>query len=117
MQKIGAQYVLKKISDTVMTPMPQGVEVEEGAIPDNHPDQITVNDAEGNPLGTAYRLDVPVYVVTHGRGRPDAALVRSLEDPNSQVLVQRQGSRVVGVIYVPDPNFQSQGGAVRADDI
>ena len=117
MQKIGAQWALKKISDTVMAPAPQAVEVEQGAIPDDHPDQITVNDAEGNSLGTAYRLNIPIYVVTHGRGRPDAALARSLDDPNSQVLVQRQGSRVVGVIYVPDPEFRPTGEAVRADDI
>jgi hypothetical protein len=116
MQKIGAQYVLKKISDTVMAPAPSAVEVEE-SIPDDRPAQITVHDGEGNVLGTAYRVDVPIYVITHGKGRPDAALIRSLEEPNGQVLIQRQGSKVAGLIYVPDPEARPQGEAVRAEDI
>jgi hypothetical protein len=116
MQKIGAQYVLKKISDTVMAPPAAAVEIEE-SIPDDRPSQITVHDAEGNALGTAYRVDVPIYVITHGKGRPDAALIRSLEEPNGQVLIQRQGSNVAGLIYVPDPEARPQGEAVRAEDI
>jgi len=118
MQKIGAQYVLKKITDQVMAPPKEAepvAEAEETVRPLG-PDSVVVEDEEGNEL-VAYRLDVAVYAVTRGRGRPEAALARSLESENGQVMVQREGNRIVGIIYVPEPGDEPRGIATRADDI
>lgn len=118
MQKIGAQYVLKKITDQVMAPPKEAepaAEAEEVVRPSG-PDTVLVQDEEGNEL-VAHRLDVTVYAVTYGRGRPEAALARSLEGENGQVMVQREGGRITGIIYVPGQSDEPRGEATRADDI
>jgi hypothetical protein len=118
MQKIGAQFLLKKAKDQLLSPKEESSSVETQYVAEpSGPDSIVVHDDEGNVIGTAYRVDVSVYAVTYGRGRPDAALARSLDDENAQVLVQREGSRITSVIYVPDPNGAPRGQATRADDI
>jgi hypothetical protein len=119
MQKIGAQYLLRKVKDQVLMPAKEEPVAEGNLVATpSGPDSIVVHDDEGNVIGTAYRVDVEVYAVTYGKGRPDAALARSLNDENAQVLVQREGSRITSVIYVPDPNNTgTRGDAVRADDI
>lgn len=123
MQKIGAQFLLKKAKDQLLAPPSPDEPVAEApqtqyvAAPSG-PDSVEVHDEEGNLIGTAYRVDATVYAVTYGRGRPDAALARALNEENPQVLVQRSGSRITGVIYVPDPNSDGpRGAATRADDI
>ncbi len=119
MQKIGAQYVLKKITDQVMAPPKEAEPVVEAEEPVRQigPDSVIVTDEEGNEL-VAYRLDVEVYAVTHGRGRAEAALARSLGGENVQVMVQREGGRITGIIYVPEPGGdEPRGEATRADDI
>lgn len=118
MQKIGAQYLLKKVADQVMTPKEEAPVAEtQLEVTRSGPDSLEVHDEEGNVIGTAYRVDVAVYAVTYGRGRPEAALARSLEEENTQVMVQREGGRIASVIYVPDPNGAPRGVATRADDI
>lgn len=118
MQKIGAQYLLKKVADQVMTPKEEAPVAETYVeVTKTGPDTIDVHDDEGNLIGTAYRVDVAVYAVTYGRGRPEAALARSLAEENTQIMVQREGSRIASVIYVPDPNGAPRGEATRADDI
>jgi hypothetical protein len=118
MQKIGAQYVLKKITDQVMAPPKEAEPVAEAEEPvrPSGPDQVLVEVEDGTEL-VAYRLDVAVYAAPRGRGRPEAALARALESENGQVLIQREGSRVIGIIYVPDPGDEPRGEATRADDI
>jgi hypothetical protein len=118
MQKIGAQYVLKKITDQVMAPPKEAEPVAEAEEPArlSGPDSVLVEDEDGNEM-VAYRLDVTVYAVTRGRGRPEAALARSLEGENGQVMVQREGNRITGIIYVPEPGDEPRGEATRADDI
>jgi len=118
MQKIGAQYVLKKITDQVMAPPKEAEPAAEAEEPVRAvgPDSVIVHDEDGNEL-IAHRLDVAVYAVTRGRGRPEAALARSLEGENGQVMVQREGHRIVGIIYVPEPGDEPRGEATRADDI
>jgi hypothetical protein len=118
MQKIGAQYLLKKVTDTVM-PAKEDAPVAEAQViaTPSRPDTIEVHDDEGNLIGTAHRVDVAVYAVTYGRGRPESALARSLEEENTRVMVQRSGSRISSIIYVPDPNGAPRGEATRADDI
>ena len=119
MQKIGAQYVMKKVYDQVLAPKeaPPDEVVEEAVVTQTGPDSLVVHDADGNEIGTAYRVDVAVYAVTYGRGRPEAALARSLEGENTQVMVQREGGRIAGIIYVPDPSAGPSGEATRAEDI
>lgn len=119
MQKIGGQYALKKLGDYMLSSpkdeeAPVAEEVTEFV--QTGPDTIMVEDADGNEY-VAYRLDVEVYVVPH-RGSPMAALVRSLDEPDTtQLYTQRDGSRISSIIYVPEAREEARASASRAEDI
>ena len=118
MQKIGAQ-VRAEENHRSGNGAPQGSRAGGGgrrAGAADRPDSVLVEDEDGNEM-VAYRLDVTVYAVTRGRGRPEAALARSLEGENGQMMVQREGGRITGIIYVPEPGDEPRGEATRADDI
>ena len=120
MQKIGGQFALKKLGDYMLSspkeaeaPDAESYTVESTA---TGPDTIMIEDGDGNEL-VAYRLDVEVYVVPH-RGSPAAALVRALDEPEStQIFTQREGSRISGIIYVPEAREEPRAAASRPEDI
>jgi hypothetical protein len=126
-QKIGAQYIGKKLYDSLMAPPPEPVEVagaadaEEAATIPDLTGQI-VTDEEGNPIGRAVRLgDVSVYVVPEPGTDPAEELVRCLEEPGMRLYFQMDGDRITGLIYAPDPARVRTGPAaphgLRADDV
>jgi hypothetical protein len=119
MQKIGGQFALKKLGDYMLSsPKEDASEAADNAVEyvQSGPDTILIEDADGNEL-TAYRMDVEVYVVPH-RGSPAAALVRAIDEPEiTQVYTQRDGSRISGIIYVPEAREEPRAAASRAEDI
>lgn len=120
MQKIGGQFALKKLGDYMLSsPKEAEPEVEQGAAVEyveTGPDTILVEDADGNQL-TAYRMPVDVYVVPH-RGSPAAALVRAIDEPeNTQIYTQRDGSKISGIIYIPEAREEPRAAASRPEDI
>ena len=131
-QKIGAQYIGKKLYDTLMAPPPQpaqvqvedeqgaAVQVDASAMPDLTGQTIT--DEEGVAIGRAQRLgDVAVYVIVEPGDDPDAELARCLAEPGVRLLFQMDGDRIAGLIYAPDPErvreARRPSRAVRADDV
>ena len=131
-QKIGAQYIGKKLYDTLMAPPPQpaqvqvedeqgaAVQVDASAMPDLTGQTIT--DEEGVAIGRAQRLgDVAVYVIVEPGDDPDAELARCLAEPGVRLLFQMDGDRIAGLIYAPDPDrvreARRPSRAVRADDV
>ncbi|HEY8448479.1 MAG TPA: hypothetical protein VIL01_15365 [Thermomicrobiales bacterium] len=129
MQKIGAQYVAKRIYDSVLaTPKPETDETEGVSAaapqPEEKPahdlDGQIVRDENGAELGTAHRIPgIAVYMVYDGYGSPRDQFDRLVEDPETRLYVQRDGSgRILGLIYVPDPSRLPQRPAgLRPDEV
>jgi hypothetical protein len=126
-QKIGAQYLVKRVTDYVMAPPTQAGEPAPGETATAPPaaaggpdlDGEQIRDDEGQRLGTARRLrDVAVYVVSDGFGDRVEALQRCIEDPETRVLFHTVDGRLAGLIYVPDPGkAPASSGGMRADEV
>lgn len=133
-QKIGAQYIGKKLYDTLMAPPPQPaqvqvedeqgepVQVDASAMPAQDLTGQTITDERGAAIGRAQRLgDVAVYVIVEPGDDPDAELARCVAEPGMRLLFQMDGDRIAGLIYAPDPErvreARRPSRAVRADDV
>ena len=119
MQKIGAQYLVKRITDYVTAPAPA---LDDEAVPSAETDSIegqVINDDAGNPLGKALRVqNLAVYVVSDGFGDRVEDLRDCLADPDSRLLFHNVDGRLAGLIYVPSPNrAPRRGGGMRASDV
>ena len=131
-QKIGAQYIGKKLYDTLMAPPPAPVQVQaedDGDAPvqvdaSSMPDLTgeTITDENGDAIGRAQRVhDIVVYVITEPGDEPDEELARCLAEPGMRLFFQMDGDRIAGLIYAPDPERvrtqKPRARAVRADDV
>lgn len=130
-QKIGAQYLAKKIADQVLNPTPaaqpsgeQPPVAQASSItssPASHagPDVIVVKDENGRSLGSAYRVsEVAVYVVASPQAGRAQELEHGLTDPDTQIQPYFENGRLVGIIYIPARSRtlgNLHGG--RADDV
>jgi hypothetical protein len=123
MQKVGAQFVVKRLTDYVTAPSerpadqpaePTTTHVEVDSL-----DGQIVKDDEGQALGRARRLaGIAVYVVAGAHTDPISELKRCLAEPDSRVFFNTEDGRLTGLIYVPDPaNAPQPIEATRADDV
>ena len=123
MQKVGAQFALKKISDYVMAPQAQAEETEdevEDAPVEADLDGQVITDEAGQRLGIARRVaNIAVYVITDRRSGLDDQLKTTIVDPEGRVFFHHDDAgRLTGLIYVPDASSQPDAVTVtRADDI
>jgi hypothetical protein len=125
MQKVGAQYLMKKFADQVLAPPEASADASDPAAAPARPlgpppESIIVRDANGELLGTGYRVEeLAVYVVTDGQGDPAVELDRCIGDPQTRLFRDSEDGRLTAIIYVPDPSRRAtmRGPAVRADDI
>jgi hypothetical protein len=125
-QKVGAQFVVKKISDYVMASPPQAdeapEEAQEQAAQQAAPnlDGQVIKDEEGQSLGVARRVaNVAVYVVTDRRAGLEEQLKATIADPEGKVFFHHAADgTLTGLIYVPDPSSRPAPVSVtRPDDI
>jgi hypothetical protein len=128
-QKIGAQYLVKRISDYVTAPQPaedpeqpQPAAAPPQMVAETVPDLLdgqTVRDEEGQNVGIARRVhDVSVYVIGEGFGDRVQALQDAIDDPDSKILFHSVDGRLAGIIYVPDPSKRvAKSTGMRADDV
>lgn len=66
-------------------------------------DGEVIHDDNGKALGQAYRLpDVAVYVVAGSNARADIELERAINDPGSELIIHREGSRITALVYIPE---------------
>ena len=122
--KIAGQYVAKRLYDQILAPPPKPSEdeVEERA-PVQHDiedlDGQVITDDEGRPVGTVRRLRrVAVYVVADRHANPESELLRSVNEPESRLLMRSDGGRLTALIYVPDPDSApAKVDGIRSDDI
>jgi len=128
MQKVGAQYALKKIGDYVMAPPPQAQET-----PDEEPqtqavqydqssdiDGQIITDENGDRLGIARRIaNVSVYVIADSKAGLEERLKDSVVDLDGRVFFHHNDAgKLTGLICVPDPSKQpAPVVASRSDDI
>lgn len=125
MQKVGAQFVVKKISDYVMAPPPRDAEeIEEEqpvgqAAPGSLDGQI-ITDENGEQLGVARHVaNVAVYVIAGSRAGLEEQLKETITDPEGKVFFHHSDTgRLMGLIYAPDPSRRpAPVFATRAEDI
>ena len=140
-QKIGAQYLAKKIADQMLNPTPaapaaqqpgpeQGYAQQQGYVQQAQPNNVAsarpqgsemlvVNDENGHSIGAAYRVaDVAVYIVTNPQFDRAQELQRSVGDVDTQVYFHHENGRLAGIIYAPAKSQtlgDLHGG--RADDV
>ena len=121
--KIAGQYVAKRLYDNIMAPPPQRTEETEDEAPPEHDvedlDGQVVTDDEGRPVGMARRLrGVAVYVVADRYASPESELLRSVNEPESRLLIRSEDGRLTALIYVPDPaTAPLRVDGIRSDDI
>jgi hypothetical protein len=129
-QKIGAQYLVKRISDYVTAPPAtaesKAMESTETrptiaeTLEDGHDlDGEAIRDDDGQVIGIARRIrNIAVYVISDTSTHRLEALQECVDDPESRVLFQTVDGRLAGLIYVPDPEkAPPRVGGFRADDI
>lgn len=127
-QRVGAQFVVKKISDYVMAPPPQEAEESAEAQPQYQQSAPTaggldgqvITDENGDRLGVARQIaNVAVYVIADSRAGLEDQLKETITDPEGRVFFHHSESgRLTGLIYVPDPSRRpAPVAAARADDI
>jgi hypothetical protein len=129
-QKIGAQYIAKRVADQLLNPTPAPA-TETTAAPaqasapaaaparSQGPEVLAVADETGRTIGSAYRVtDVAVYIVANPNLDRAAELEHSFSDPETQIYFHHENGRLAGIIYAPARSRtlgNLQGG--RADDV
>ena len=121
MQRTIGMYIANRIRNEIFA------KPEPDEDPDGHDEYVdpldgeTIVDDDGRALGTARRLrDVAVYVVTGSRANPDAELERAINEPESELIIHREGRRITALVYIPE---QAEGAppstmrGFRADDV
>jgi hypothetical protein len=128
-QKIGAQYLVKRISDYVTAPQPaedseqpQPVDAPSRPVEESVPDLLdgqVVRNEEGQSVGIARRVhEVSVYVIGEGFGDRVQMVQDAIDDPDSNILFHSVDGRLAGIIYVPDPSKRvAKSTGMRADDV
>lgn len=140
--KMGASFVMKKIADEVMAEPRALVEsaiadvsqaatgspraaVTQSAPASQAPerdefDGQTINDENGEVIGTARRLrQIALYLVSDSYGDFVHELEACLTDDESRrYLLHDERGRLTGIVYAPHPDRMPQkADAFRADDI
>lgn len=108
MQRTIGVFIANKIKDEIFA-KPAPVEEEDdgyAAAPVAYEDPLdgeVIYDDNGKPLGQAYRLrDVAVYVVAGRNARPDVELERAINDPDSELIIHREGRNITALVYIPE---------------
>lgn len=122
MQRTIGMYIANRIKDEIFA-KPED-QVEDGDVQEPYDDPLDgelIHDDQGRALGKAYRLhDVAVYVVAGNRANPDTELERAINDPDSELIIHREGRRITALVYIPEqveqaPTSRTRG--FRADDV
>ncbi|HEV2065558.1 MAG TPA: hypothetical protein VGR08_01895 [Thermomicrobiales bacterium] len=122
MQRTIGMYIANRIKNEIFAKPEEATADDEDQVPYEDPlDGEQIHDDEGHSLGTAYRLhDVAVYVVAGNRANPDTELERAINDPDSELIIHREGRRITALVYIPEqieqaPTTRTRG--FRADDV
>lgn len=106
MQRSIGVFIANKIKDEIFAKPAQdddGSDARGQAHYDDPLDGEIIYDDNGKALGQAYRLpDVAVYVVAGNNARPDVELERAINDPDSELIIHREGRRITALVYIPE---------------
>jgi hypothetical protein len=128
MQRVGAQYLVKKFADQFLMP-PEQATAEQATAPEatqtvpinevaNLDGQVIMNE-EGRRMGIARHLaNVAVYLVSHSADNLEGQLQECITDPETEVMFHEDNGRLTGIIYVP-ASARGAGNiaGTRADDV
>ena len=131
--KMGASYVLKKFADEVMAepkaivesalnePFQEQPKLAPAPPPEKDEfDGQTINDENGEVIGTARRLrQIALYIVSDTYGDLASEFEQCvLDDESRKYFVHDEQGRIAGLIYAPHPDrMPAKAQAIRADDI
>ena len=123
MQRTVGMYIANRIKDEILKPPTVAAEVEDDeaeAYQDPLDGEVIRNEA-GETLGVAHRLgSIAVYVVGARGANANAEMERALSDPDTEVVIHRQGREITALVYIPSIAAQAaQGGTrgFRADEV
>jgi len=106
MQRSIGVFIANKIKDEIFAKPAQEDDQEQAGAQVHYEDPLDgeiIYDDNGKPLGQAYRLpDVAVYVVAGSNARPDVELERAINDPDSELIIHREGRTITALVYIPE---------------
>jgi hypothetical protein len=114
-------YIANRIKDEILKPPAEVVEQEsEEGYEDPLDGEVIRNDA-GAVLGVAHRLQqVALYVVGARGANANSELERAMNDPESEIIVHREGRAITALVYVPSATAQAPSSGThgfRADEV
>ncbi len=124
MQRSVGMYIANRIKDELLKP-PTVVEDEvdddgQEVFEDPLDGEVIRNDA-GETLGVAHRLaSAAVYVVGNRGANANAEMERALNDPETEIVIHRQGREITALVYIPSVVARAPQSATRgfrADDV
>ena len=131
--KMGASYVIKKFADEVMAepkaivesalnePFQEQPKLAPAPPPEKDEfDGQTINDENGEVIGTARRLrQIALYLISDSYGDLARELEQCVADEESRTFfVRDEQGRITGLIFAPHPDrMPAKAHAIRADDI
>jgi hypothetical protein len=121
MQRTVGMYIANRIKDEILKPPAQ---IEEQDVEEGYDDpldgEVIRNDA-GAVLGVAHRLQrVALYVVGSRGANANSELERAMNDPESEIIVHREGREITALVYVPSATAQAPSSGTqgfRADEV
>ena len=106
MQRSIGVFIANKIKDEIFAKPAQEDDQEQAGAHVHYEDPLDgeiIYDDNGKALGQAYRLpDVAVYVVAGRNARPDVELERAINDPDSELIIHREGRTITALVYIPE---------------
>lgn len=123
MQRTIGTYIANKVKDEIFKPVDVVESDGEVQFVEEAPDSLhgeLIRDARGAVLGRAYRVPASVYVVAANAEAAQAALGKTLSDPEHDIIVHWADDEISALVFV-DSEAQSaaeKGPQVfRATDI
>lgn len=124
MQRTVGMYIANRIKDELLkppTPVEDEVDDEGNEVYEDPLDGEVIRNDAGVTLGVAHRLgNVAVYVVGNRGVNANAEMERALEDPETEVVIHRQGREITALVYIPSVVARAPQSATRgfrADDV
>jgi hypothetical protein len=123
MQRTVGMYIANRIKDEILKPPTVAAEVEDDEVEayDDPLDGEVIRNEAGVTLGVAHRLGgIAIYVVGARGVNANAEMERAMNDPETEVIVHRQGREITALVYIPSITAQApQGGTrgFRADEV
>lgn len=123
MQRTIGAYIANKVKDEIFRPsevIDDSGDVQYVEQSHDPLDGELIRDAKGAVLGRAYRVPAMVYVVAPNGADADAALERTLNDPDHETIIHWEGDEIGALVFVSgEARVAAETGphGFRAEDV